>query len=68
MKVKELVREICLREGLKKSVDIAQVTEIVGHLADVMEEELSSSENPTTLSNLLALAEKRAKKKKAKKK
>lgn len=38
MKFKALVKEICRREKLKKQVDIAQVTEICGHLADILYE------------------------------
>lgn len=35
---KKLVRELCRREGLKKQVDIAQMSEIVGHLGEILAE------------------------------
>jgi hypothetical protein len=42
MTVKALIKELCKREKLKKQVDIAQVTEIVGHLSDLLWEECKS--------------------------
>ena len=42
MTVKALIRELTLREGLRKKMDIAQVTEIVGHLSDLIFEEFQS--------------------------
>lgn len=36
MTIKQLAREICRREKLKKQVDIAQVNEILGHLSDIL--------------------------------
>lgn len=60
MKINELVKEICKREGLKKSVDVAQVREIVGHISDIF-----TSEEALVLSNeLYKNGVKRAKKKK----
>lgn len=35
---KEIVLELCKREGKKRQVNVAQMTEIVGHLADIMHE------------------------------
>lgn len=35
MTIKQLAKEIAKREGLKKSVDIAQIQEILGHLSDM---------------------------------
>lgn len=39
MTIKQLAKEIAKREGLKKSVDIAQMQEILGHLSDILFEE-----------------------------
>lgn len=39
MTIKALVKELCRREGLKKQMDVAQVTELVGHLSDMFFEE-----------------------------
>jgi hypothetical protein len=39
MKISELVKELVRREGKKKQVDRAQMSEIVGHLSDMMFEE-----------------------------
>jgi hypothetical protein len=45
--VKALALELCKREGKKKQVDIAQMSEIVGHLSDIFYEEyLSNIEKP----------------------
>jgi predicted house-cleaning noncanonical NTP pyrophosphatase (MazG superfamily) len=67
--IKKLIAELCKREGLKKQVDVAQVTEIVGHLADILKEEWDAIDDDdiaelATFNKLIALAEKRAKKKK----
>ncbi len=59
MKFKELAKEIAKREGLKKSADIAQITEILGHLADI----LATDTEYATVIELLSVADKRAKKK-----
>lgn len=65
MKINELVKEICKREGLKKSVDVAQVREIVGHISDIFLERSLNSEEALALSNeLYKNGVKRAKKKK----
>lgn len=42
MTIKKLIREICKREGLKKQVDISQITEVVGHIADIFYEEMTA--------------------------
>lgn len=63
MTINKLVKELCKREGLKKQVDIAQIKEIVGHLAEI----LCDGEEGCELSNaLFQLGEKRAKKRKKK--
>lgn len=63
MKFKTLVKELCAREGLKKKMDIAQVTEIVGHLCDILSEaDFVKFQN--LMIELLAVGGKRAKKKK----
>jgi len=62
---KKLVNELCKREKLKKQVDVAQVSELIGHLADIIFE----GEGPDDaweydLSDMLFyVGEKRAKKK-----
>ena len=38
MTPKQLVRELCKREGKMKQVNVAQMTETVGHLADLITE------------------------------
>ncbi len=38
MKTKELVLELCKREKKRKQINIAQMTETVGHLADIFGE------------------------------
>lgn len=35
MTIKEIVKQVCKLEGLKKQVDIAQVSEIIGHISDM---------------------------------
>lgn len=39
MRVRELIKELCKREGLKRQSDIAQVGELVGHLSDIVYED-----------------------------
>lgn len=70
MNIKKLVKELCRREGKKKQVDVAQMTEVVGHLSDILFSEVSltvgiaiSFEDKTTLYELLKLGCKREKKK-----
>lgn len=36
MKPKELIRKLCKLEGLKDQVSIAQMSEIVGHISDLV--------------------------------
>ena len=36
MTIAKLVKELCAREGLKKQVEVAQVRELVGHLSDLV--------------------------------
>lgn len=67
MTIKKLIKELCKREGLKKQVDIAQVTEIVGHLAEIVFEECEVSPGSIkVLEELVMLGQKRAKKKEKK--
>jgi hypothetical protein len=69
MTIKQLVKELCRREGLKKSMDVAQVTELVGHLADLIftEQSLQGPVSiPTIFKNLYELGKKRFKKKQKK--
>lgn len=66
MKVKKLILEICKREKLKKQVDIAQVTEIVGHLSDLFWEAVEEDDT-CFWTELGELGEKRAKAKAKKK-
>lgn len=72
MTIKQLAKEICKREGLKKQVDIAQVTEIIGHVADIFWPEylnfdMGSDPKKYTYLNLVYLGQKREKKKLKKK-
>jgi hypothetical protein len=59
MTPKKLIREIAKREGLRKQVDIAQLTEIIGHLSDLMHE-LDPYAMSELVSQLQGLGEKRA--------
>lgn len=62
MTVKALIKELVKREGLKKKVDIAQVSEIVGHLSDLILGELTSGEpHSKILENLIKNGNKRFK-------
>jgi len=63
MTPKKLTLELCKREKLKKQTDIAQITEIVGHLADVIFEAISN-DKVDFLDPLYKLGERRAKKRK----
>ena len=60
--IKQLVKELCKREGLKKQVDVAQISEIVGHLSDIVYEYSSAVDFPLYMM-LHKNGEKRAKKK-----
>jgi len=42
MKIKKLALKLCKIEGLKKQVNIAQMSEIVGALSDILYEELGA--------------------------
>lgn len=37
---KEIANELASREGLKKQVNVAQLTEIVGHLSDMIYQQI----------------------------
>ncbi len=39
MKISEIVREVCRREGLKKQAEVAQIREIIAHLSDMSAEQ-----------------------------
>jgi hypothetical protein len=71
MTFKKLVRELCKREKLKKQVDAAQVTELLGHLADIVYEEYVQGNlllcRDTVEETLVVVGLKRAKKKAKKK-
>lgn len=71
MKIKKLVKELCRIEGKKKQVDVAQMTEIVGHLSDILYNDIPLSVGiaislckETFLYSLLELGFNRSKKKK----
>lgn len=73
MTIKELVKELCKREGLKTQSSIANVRELIGHLSDMVHGE-SWVEDGTlkvikngTLFILINNGAKRAKKKARKK-
>lgn len=36
MTIAKLAKELCKREGLKKQIDIAQMTELLGHVSDIL--------------------------------
>jgi len=68
MTFKQLVREVCKREGLRKHIDIAQITEILGHLSDLAYDDHVSGRTflaPNTVqTTLVMVGSTRAKKKK----
>ena len=69
MRFKQLVKEICAREGLKKQVDVAQVSELLGHLADIAYEDYVNCERlminaDSVYNDLFLIGLKRSKKKK----
>lgn len=39
MKLMDVIKELCRREGLKREVDAAQMKEIVAHLSDMIRED-----------------------------
>lgn len=53
MTIKALVKELCKREGLKKQMDVAQVSELVGHLSDMFFETEGAGEDKPSISNAL---------------
>lgn len=55
--IKALAKELAKREGKRKQVDIAQISEILGHLSDIL------TENPSVWTLIVANGIKRAKKK-----
>lgn len=61
----KLAKELAKREGLKKQVDIAQIKELIGHLADMCYAEFQSGADQLAVWDCLyTLGEKRAKKRK----
>jgi hypothetical protein len=63
----QLAKILSQKEGLKKQVDIAQIKELIGHLADMCFAEFQSGVNQLAVWDCLyTLGEKRAKKKKPK--
>lgn len=73
MTIKQLAKELCKREGKRKQVDIAQMTEVLGRLADIFSSEwgekweidfkISGIDEEHSYLSLAKLGEKRAKKK-----
>lgn len=61
----KLAKELCKREGKKKQVNIAQIKEILGHLADIFWVEWCDENEiwTSTYRDLVALGEKRELKK-----
>ena len=60
--IKQLVKELCKREGKRIGVSVAQMNEIVGHLSDIVYEYSSAVDFPLYMM-LHKNGEKRAKKK-----
>jgi hypothetical protein len=61
MTFKKLVKELAKRETGKKQVDIAQMTEIVSHLADIVYE-MDHEQEAVLIDALWFIGEKRANK------
>jgi hypothetical protein len=61
--ITDLAVELCKREGLKKQVDVAQMKEILGHLADIFYE----GPHPALICTMLCQCGGKRAKKKAKK-
>ena len=59
--IKGLAKELCLREGKKKQVNIAQMSETLGHLSDITYEQIQLGYSIATI--LYKNSKKRAKKK-----
>jgi hypothetical protein len=67
--IKAVVQELSRREGLKKQVDIAQISELVGHLSDMSVENAEPQADGSIMCDLFEALIKngvRRKKKKAK--
>jgi len=60
MKIKELTQELCRREGKKRQVNVAQMSEVVKCLADILHEE-GDCGRTQTLAALEKSASRRAK-------
>lgn len=58
---KELIAELMRREGKNRQVDVAQMSEIVGHLADIVHEELKKGVELNVVEMLDRLGERRLK-------
>ena len=59
--IKQLAREITKREGLKKQVNIAQISEILGVLSDLMYEDFKGRIEWLLIENGQRRSEKKAK-------
>ena len=57
MNIKQIVEELCKREGKKRQVNIAQMKEVVGYISEIL------AENQKALDSLVRLGNKRNKKK-----
>jgi hypothetical protein len=65
MTANQLAKILSQKEGLKKQVDIAQIKELIGHLADMCYWEFQSGADQLAVWDCLyTLGEKRAKKRK----
>lgn len=58
MNINEIAKHIAKSEGLKKQVNIAQIKEIIGHVAELM------ASDADALLDIVQLGHKRVKKKK----
>ncbi len=67
MTILKLRKELAKREGLKKQVDIAQLSEVLGHLSDMIWEQAGPQEEHEIYWTLSYNGWKRAKKKAKKK-
>lgn len=60
MKIKDIALHLAKKESLKKQINIAQIKEVLGHLAELI------SSDADALLNVIAYGNKRTKKKKLK--
>lgn len=62
--INALVKELCKREGLKSQTSIGNVREVIGHLADILDEQAVDGVGSEVMELLYSLGAKRAKKRK----